>query len=600
MRAIVVLALVAGTAYADVPDLKLKREPPPRHLRMRPRTAATTKPDAPQPAPQTDSASTDAASANSEALPLGSLRDLRRPISIRFNLGYVVDGTNLASSSDAKCMSQRMPAQDCALNLNQQPVYASEVSRLRAYALGEGYFSSRGVLFPSLSTYFATKFQIASQSRGFADADTNMVNRQPLGPPVATWFERSGIEPRQAWAEVKDFLPDARLAPVRVRAGEIYVYGPWVLHMYGVLGAWEGKLVRATAYAGSRVPDYTNSGFFDNKNRSGIGGSSVNFDLRALKTPIPFAVGLELLKFTSIGGDESSAANHAALQLDWRPRKDVALISRFRAINGDLANEYVQLRTRYKQVSNLVFDYSHRHSRDWRWDPSITSNDPLAPKRYLDLGPNIPQTIISGRAGTLIKENVDLLVRGAFAKDGAKDNTEKNTFMAGYFELGAALEVRLRRTVGLGLSALTRQTDRSGTVTGEIVDIPNQIDPMPARYSNEMGERGFTEIGTTLRLSLGARRLSALVELYGRRTRYSLVYCAPEIQMDGTFDPQCMSALDTGILTQDVRGGGRFTLDAWVGSQLRLFASYDVSSQIDFQREITGFKSLRLMMEGNY
>jgi hypothetical protein len=70
--------------------------------------------------------------------------------------------------------------------------------------------------------------------------------------------------------------------------------------------------------------------------------------------------------------------------------------------------------------------------------------------------------------------------------------------------------------------------------------------------------------------------------------------------MDGTFDPMCQSALDTGIQTEDLRGGGRFTLDAWVGSQLRLFASYDVSSQIDFQREITGFKSLRLMMEGNY
>ncbi|HUS31323.1 MAG TPA: hypothetical protein VMZ53_22585 [Kofleriaceae bacterium] len=593
---VTLVALAAGNAFADAPNLKLTREPPPRHLRMRPRTAATTTPG---PAPVATDVPESGAQVNAtgEATPLGSLRDLRRPISIRFSLGYVVDGTGLRNNSaDPACDLTT----SCTLNINQQPVRSSEISRLRAYALGEGDFSSRGVVFPSLSTYLATKFQIAKRTTGFAFADADQLDRKPIGPPVATWFERSGIEPRQFWAEVKDFLPDARLAPLRLRAGEIYVYGPWVLHMYGSIAAWEGKLVKASLYGGSRVPDFTNSGFFDRKNRSGIGGGSLNFDLRALKTPIPFAVGVEALKFTAIGGYDASAANHAALQLDWRPRKDIALISRFRTLDGELANEYVQLRTRYKLVSNLVFDYSHRHSRDWRWDPSITSNDSMTARRYLDLGPNIPQSIISGRAGTLIKENVDVLVRGALAWDGANSDIERNTFMARYFELGTALEVRLRRTVGVGLSALTRQTERTATVTGEIVDIPNQIDPIPIRYSPEMGEIGFTELGTTLRLSLGARRLSALVEAYGRRTRYALDYCAPAIQMDGTYDPRCMSALDTGIQSRDIRGGGRFTLDAWVGSQLRLFASYEISSRIDFQRELSGFKSLRLVMEGNY
>jgi hypothetical protein len=587
LRVLAILAVLASVAEADeratVPNLRLTREPPPRHLRMRPRTAQTPKPEPTQTDAPTDVQTDAGVSANTDAMLLGSLRDLRRPISVRFNMGYVVDGTNLSGKP----------------NLNQQMVSESQVARLRAYALGEGYFSSRGVLFPSLSTYFATKFQIAKPAKGFDP--TNPLALQPVGPPVATWFEHSGIEPRQYWAEVKDFLPDRRLAPLRVRAGEIYVYGPWVLHMYGVLAGWEGKLFKGSAYGGSRVPDFTNStGLLGRGNRAGIAGSSGMFDLRALKTPIPFAIGLELLKFTAIGGDDSSAANHAALQLDWRPRKDIALISRFRALDGELANEHVQLRTRYKQVSNVVFDFSHRHSRDWRWDPSITTIDPMAPRRYLDLGPNVPQSIFSGRAGTLIKENVDVLVRGAIAWDGAENDLERNTFMARYFEFGGALEVRLRRTIGLGLSALTRQTERTGTVTGEIVDIPNQIDPIPIRYSPEMGERGFTEVGTTLRLSLGARRLSALVEVYGRRTRYALDYCAPAIQMDGSFDPNCMSALDTGILTQDLRGGGRFTLDAWVGSQLRLFASYEISSRIDFQREINGFKSLRLVMEGNY
>jgi hypothetical protein len=48
------------------------------------------------------------------------------------------------------------------------------------------------------------------------------------------------------------------------------------------------------------------------------------------------------------------------------------------------------------------------------------------------------------------------------------------------------------------------------------------------------------------------------------------------------------------------RGGGRAQIDAWIGQRLRLFASYEISSALDFEPEITGYKSLRLMMEGRY
>ena len=40
--------------------------------------------------------------------------------------------------------------------------------------------------------------------------------------------------------------------------------------------------------------------------------------------------------------------------------------------------------------------------------------------------------------------------------------------------------------------------------------------------------------------------------------------------------------------------------NGWIGRQLRLFASYDLSSRFDFEPGITGYKSLRLMMEGVY
>jgi hypothetical protein len=62
----------------------------------------------------------------------------------------------------------------------------------------------------------------------------------------------------------------------------------------------------------------------------------------------------------------------------------------------------------------------------------------------------------------------------------------------------------------------------------------------------------------------------------------------------------CASVLDTGIQQVAYRGGGRAQIDAWIGKQLRLFASYDLSSALDFMPNITGYKSLRLMLEGVY
>src|SRR5690349_17502915 len=114
MRLLLVLVLIGGIAHADAPNLKLPRETPPRHLRMRPRTAATAKPE-----PKQDD-SDEKPTTPADAPPLGSLRDLRRPISVRFNLGYVVDGTNLSGKP----------------NMSQQPVGETEIARLRAYALG--------------------------------------------------------------------------------------------------------------------------------------------------------------------------------------------------------------------------------------------------------------------------------------------------------------------------------------------------------------------------------------------------------------------------------------------------------------------------------
>ena len=561
--ALLVALACARTAAADV-SLKLDHEPV-QHLHMRHHVAATAPPE-PKPSP------IPAAPDQAPIYEPAQIRDLQQRVSARVNLGYVVDGTQTTS---------QMPQ-----GIDKQ------FSTVRAYGFGEGYLSTHGVGFESLSSYFAGRFILSNNNLTYdpntPGGDSNGNHITP--PPIATWYDHSTFEPRSAWAEAKDFLGSPTYAPLRIRAGEQYIYGPWVLHMYGANVAWEGKLVHANVYTGSQVPDYTIDAGLPEA-RAGIAGGGVRFDLRDLKSPIPITIGVQTVALTS--GTSSDASTHTQFELTWRPYKNTALIAQARALNGKFVEEHAEIRAVYHEVTSLVLDATRHLGEDWIWDPTVTSPDPVAAKRYLDLGPVLHNTTVSLRAGTLIAENVDVYARGALAFDRAQSTLD--TYSPTYQEGGAAVEVRVRRTVALGISALTRHTDRDDPATSEIMDTPGAPDPIPVSASSALGEQSFTELGVTARMSLGARKFSLLLEIYGRRTHYALDYC---VLTSG--ESECQSALDTGIPTAAYRGGGRAQIDAWIGQRLRLFASYDLSSSLDFTPQITGYKSLRLMMEGVY
>ncbi len=561
------IAITASIASAEppptappTPQLSVTHEPPPRHLRMRARAAAvappkpriaTPMPSAPPPLP--DPGSSDRGDE------LAGIRDVQEPVSFSVTVGYQVDGAR--------------PSGKASLDA---PVQAGrDYSALRSYGFGELFLSTRGVATDSLSSYFALRFDAAQQ----ANNQPGQTAQVKIAPPISTWFERSTFETRSGWAEIKDFLPPhLGLRKLRFRAGDQYIYGPWVLHLDGALLAYDGDIVTASAYAGGRHADYTT----DLTNDSyAVVGASARVDLRQL-VALPIAITGETMSLTSdVAGQADSA--HRQLEVDWQPRRDLTVVAQARTLDDRLANERLQFRARYHQVTNLVLEVSRRFSADWRWDPSlISAEDPTSARHYLDLGPVLPQLVASLRGGTLIAENVDLMVRSTIAADLTPSSETKSSFSAAYVEVGGALEIRLRRTVSVGVSALDRQTNRDDLVTGPVTDVRLVAQPLPP--SAATGEKSFTELGARVRMSLGARQLSTMLEVYGRRTRYAELYVDPT-------DP---------IPTSDVRGGGRFTIDAWIGKRLRLAAAYELSSAIAFSPEITGYKSLRLTMTGMY
>jgi len=551
--------LVGAAAQAEpLPQLNITHEPLPRHLRMRPRAAAAAppaRPATPMPAAPPPQSLTEPADREE----LAALRDVLAPVSFSLTVGYQVDGARPSGKA-----SLDAPVQE-----------GRDYTALRSYGFGELFASTRGVALDSLSSYLALRLDAAQRDTYLPPDQTSSVR---LAPPIATWFERTTFEVRTGWAEMKDFLPRRwGLRKLRFRAGNQYIYGPWVLHLDGALIAYDGDIVTANAYAGGRHSDYT----VDLANeRYAVTGGSLRVDLRRLAS-LPVAITGETMALTSyVAGQPDST--HRQLEIDWQPRRDLNVLVQARTLDDKLANERLQFRARYRQVTNLVFELTRRLDTDWRWDPSlIAADDPTSARRYLDLGPVLPQLVASLRAGTLIAENVDLLARATVAVDLTKSGDPGSSYSAAYVELGGALEVRLRRTLAVGVSALSRQTDREELVAPE-TDIRLVAQPLPV--SAATGETGFTELGTRVRMSLGARTFSTMLELYGRRTRYAEDYVDPT----------------NPIENRDVRGGGRLTVDAWIGKRLRLFASYDLSTAIAFSPEITSYKSLRLTMTGVY
>jgi hypothetical protein len=565
----IAVGLATRAALAE-PRLELTHEPPPRHLRMRPRAAVATpapavRPATPMPAAPPPLSPVDPSDRGDE---LAALRDVREPVSFSLTVGYQVDGARPSGKA-----SLTAPVQE-----------GRDYDALRSYGFGELFFSTRGIALESLSSYFALRFDLMHQN---TFQSPELPKPVPLAPPIATWFDRNTFETRTGWAEMKDFLPRRfGMRKLRIRAGSQYIYGPWVLHLDGALIAYDGDIVTASAYAGGRHADYTTD--LGNE-RYAAAGASLRVDLRQLVS-LPIAISADTLALTtSIAGQPNTA--HHQLEVDWQPRRDFTLFGQVRWLSDGtqpkIATERLQLRARYHEVTNLVVDVMRRFDADWQWDPSLVANDdPTA--AHLDLGPPLPQIITSLRGGTLIAENVDLLARATIASDTAQAKAITNSFSGPYVELGGALEVRLRRTVAVSTSVLYRKNTREEPTTPPILDVHLVPDPLP--LITDTGETSFTEVGTRLRMSLGARQFSAMVEVYGRRTQYAETYRDPINPID----------MDPNDYTSDVRGGGRVTLDAWIGKRLRLFASYDLSSAIAFAPEITSYKSLRLTMTGVY
>ncbi len=587
-RAVAMPEVAAASSAASSPsppsptpvDLRL-RPIPPRHLGMRPRRiAATTAPAAapassanrtarPSSAGRTAGPTPRAAAPSlpdaSEALPTSAtLRTGREELAFRFDVGFALDGAAL--SPEATTLAGNVVD-------NSGADGAPRLSQVRTYGFGDVFLGSRGLVLPNVTAFLSAHYRLSSALG------------RDLAPIAESQRGANELQVRSGWAEIKDPSRRRWLSPLRLRAGRFYVYGPWITHVDGLTVAWDGPAVQAAATFGGRVTALTSG------ERGGLPEPmtqlTVRGDLTALRRKVPAVASAELLRI--------DGHTHLHTQIAWQPRATLAIGAAARTLDDRLVNERFSVRGRFREINSIFAEIVHRHREDWQWDPSVLSlsasngedNDAGTgePRRYLDLGASLPRMVVQVRAGTVLFDNIDLLGRVASGIDLRDDKTETpSSFSAAYVELGGALEVRLRRTLAVGASLTTRTTRRE-----EVTPVLDTAGPMTLPIAGSYGETSFVEGGGIARLTLGARTLTFLGELYARRTTYAELY-----QSEDPTDPA--QVLDR----QTTHLGGRTSVEAWINRRLRVLARYEVVSQVKRAPEITGFKSLRVLVEATF
>lgn len=480
---------------------------------------------------------------------------LHEQVVFRFNLGFGLDGAQASTQ----------PSLDGSTCL-QTGTCNGKYTQNRVYGFGDVVLGSRGLLAQSLAGYFAAQFRFDQSAIAFS--------------AVPTVYDGEGVQEvqiRSAYGEMDRMFESRWLRPLYVRIGRQYRYGAAVAHFDGLTASYDTRVGSLGVFFGTGVNLYRIAKSPKLEDR-GLAGVTVRLDLAALgRGPI-------VLTANTLSYD---GHDHSDLGASVRVRRNIDARVRLRRLDDDLAQADLQVRARLSAVTIAVLDLDHSTASDWRYDPLLVApaRELTDARRYLDLEPPGPRTYLSLRAGTVLLDNVDLLVRGAAALEHDDGEESPGTeaparFASSYVEGGAALEVRLQRTLSLALSGMARWRPARVSASPATPDDATP-DPLPADLGYAR-DGSYYEGGALARYTEGARIFSAEAELYLRHYERLLLYTMP------------------GLFDEDDRVGGRLSVEGWAGERLRLRIEYEATAVLASIPELRGLKSLRLMLEGRF
>lgn len=436
----------------------------------------------------------------------------------------------------------------------------------RFFTIGDLALGSHGLPFTPLSTYLAAHFRFDQDGSPTTSSAPSVYDAAP---------QSSALLVRSAYAELGD-VAEGWLAPLRVRAGRQFRYGMGVAHFDGVSAWYELPSVSASAFLGRRVSlfheDLLAQGLAPGAPaplNGSIAGISVDVRL-ARHGDAALVVGTEVMRWD--GHDFGQGT--LRLQLT----SDAALSSYIRLGDGRLARWGAGVRARLSRTTTFSLDGEHRLADDWAYDLVVRARNP-SDAGFLFLGPAVPELRLAGRAGTVLLDNLDLLlsVAGALPVGGVA-----SPWAAPYAEVGVAVDGRLASGLSLALSLRAR---------GYFRPRPDAEAAEVLRFGDvaSTGERAIYDGGVRIRYAAGRKRFAAEFELFFREVSDRHIERPINTRLPyervKVFDPQ---------------GGTRFRVESWIGSRARVLAEYEVSSAPAEITEFLGLQSLRLVGEVSF
>jgi len=481
-------------------------------------------------------------------------------VRFRFDLGFGIDGGQLDCDADGNCT---LPPSGVSFKTG------SYYDALRVYGYGDAVVATQGLGAPSLSSYLATTFRVDQPNLGATAAPSPFDPCPPGGGLDGSCRQTPDLMVRSAWAETDGTILHRRLSRLRVRAGRQFRYGPAIANFDGIALDYESPVLSVGVWGGNRVSLWRPvSGTVD---AHPISGSDVSIDMYKLKR-VPLVLSGSTLTY--------DGSNHfeAGLAIQWSP--DVFVRGGVRIRGASFANQRLEVRVRVSDVTTVRGELESHSVDDWHYDLLLDrpgrEYELGDPRRWLDFGVRRPRIYANLRAGTVLLNNVDVLLRAGAGVDRRDTNPGAPADDSSYLEGGMAAEIRFRRAVSLGVSVLGRTYGRDPVTPGDLT--MNLPDELPSAIG-PIGERRMLEGGLTTRFDTGRRSMSATAEVYGRIQDLQTPY------LDDTHDVS-------------VRGGARVGIDVWVSPKLRMKVEYDVTTAIDLAPELRGVKSLRAAAEG--
>lgn len=556
--AAILIAALAGVASAQPANLRLESPPvtTPTRLVMRPRPAPAVVAGA-------ETVTTDV-SIGYQAVPT-DLRDLEERLIFKINAGYGLDSG--AVSGD--------PLRSGFVPDDVTDPDGNALSQQRQYLLGDAILGTRGVLMPSLHTYFLSQYSLAADGAS-QFASLNNVYDQRDGRALLVY---------SAYAEIDDLEDDeSLLGRLFVRAGRQFRYGTamFITNFDGLSAGYDSPGFEVNGFFGRRVS------LFFGDDPGLLGGAGVRVRLEDLIN-VPVDLAADYLFFDGGGPADEELDDGVDLSRQYLELSARTKLSGWRfygrarfADNGaaradEMGQEAgfalgrlgLEGRKAFGRNFVLVADVEHRFEDEVAYDflaPAATDVLDIAERLGIGLDPQ-EATRFSVRGSYMMTRATELY---GFVRANLASGLETSGFNRSWSELGAAVSHRVGRKLFTTAQYKLRFTDLDDAANG-------------AGDGQEFGDTAgtgvteFHELSADARYSLGYRSMTVGAGVYYRV--YDLQSPYAEVSDDG-------------------RGGIRVDGDYWFSKYLRAkLAGEAVQASPAFAPELGTLFSIRAILE---